>query len=100
MLPEAPHHPSHEETIMSFSIGLMELLFLLGWTSGLPANDLVSLIPLADYFSSRGVTVNAREIMALATKEPSTPRAQAQQLLAIRWLGENADATKKQEAAR
>jgi len=80
--------------------GMMELLILLAGIPGLPANDLVSIVPPGDYFSSRGVTVNARELMVLAGKEPSTPKAQVQQLLAIRWLGENAAATKKTDGAR
>ena len=68
-------------------VGMMELLLLLAGGGGLSANDLVSLVPLDDYFASRNITVNAKEMTTLAGKEPSDARTAVRQLLAIRWLG-------------
>lgn len=82
------------------ALGMMEMLLLLAGSSGLPANDLASLIATDDYFSSRNVTLNTKEMTALAGKEAKDPKEQIQQLVAIRWLGENTAAVKKDPAAR
>lgn len=82
------------------AIGMMEIVLLLASSSGLPGNDLASLLTVDDYFSSRNVTLNTKEMTVLAGKEATDSKEQIQQLLAIRWLGENAPATKKNPAAR
>src|SRR5581483_2891173 len=74
---------------MVVGLGFLEMLLLAG-SAGLPANDVASVIPADDYFASRKITVNVKEMMTLAGKEADGPKAQFQQLLAIRWLGENA----------
>src|SRR5260370_14372748 len=81
------------------AIGLLEMLVLLAGTAGLPANDLVSMIQADDYFAARSIAVNAKQMTELADKEPADGKKQVQQLLAIRWLGENPLATRKDVGA-
>jgi hypothetical protein len=86
---------------MSFvGVGMMEILLLLAGSSGLPANDLVSLIQAEDYFKARKIEVSAEKMVELAGKDPADGKTQIQQLLAIRWLGDNAEQTKKADGAR
>lgn len=79
-------------------MGWMATLWLAGGL-GLPANDIVSLVPIEGYFKSHGITASPRTMFELAAKEPADPRTQVRQLLAIRWLGENAAQTMKTEGA-
>ncbi len=82
------------------SFGLMEILLLLASSAGIPANDLVSLVPVEDYFKSRMIEVSADKMIEFAGKAPADSKTSVQQLLAIRWLGENPDAAKKGKGAR
>jgi hypothetical protein len=82
------------------AFSFLEMLVLLAGSSGLPATDLASLLAADDYFSARNVTLNTKEMTALAGKEASDAKEEIQQLVAIRWLGENPAATKKDPAAR
>ncbi len=81
-------------------LGLMEILLLLASSAGLPANDLVSLIQPEDYFKARKIDVEADKMVELAGKDPKDGKTQVQQLLAIRWLGDNPAQTKKADGAR
>src|SRR5262249_29035988 len=90
-----------KETIVEFAIfGMMEVLVLLASTSSSPTHDLVSLIRAEDYFKARNIAVDASGMVKLATKDPADGKAQIQQLLAIRWLGEHPAELKKTEGAR
>lgn len=82
------------------AFGLGEILILLLSMSTSPTHDLVSLIDAEDYFKTRKVAVTAEQMAALALKEPKDGKAQVQQLLALRWLGENPAAAKKGQGAR
>ncbi len=85
-------------SMMAF--GMIEVLALLLSGTGSPTHDLVSLIRAEDYFQARNVKLDAAEMVKLALRDPADGKAQVQQLLAIRWLGENADAVKKAEGAK
>jgi hypothetical protein len=67
---------------------------------GTANNDVVSLIDAEDYFKAHEVTVEAGALANLAGQDPADGKAQIAQLLAIRWLGEHADMTRKNEPAR
>jgi hypothetical protein len=72
------------------------LLFFMGTTN----NDVVSLIDAEDYFKAHEITVEAGALANLASQDPADGKAQITQLLAIRWLSEHADITRKNEPAR
>jgi hypothetical protein len=78
----------------------MGLLLLLAGSAGLPANDIVSLMQPEDYFKARKIDVSADKMVELAGKDPADGKTQIQQLLAIRWLGDNAAQAKKADGAR
>src|SRR5215472_8383497 len=82
------------------AFSLIEFLVLLGSTASSPTHDLVSLIRAEDYFKARNITIKPEQMVSLALKEPADGKTQVQQLLAIRWLGENPAAAKKAEGAR
>jgi hypothetical protein len=82
------------------AFSLIEFLVLLGSTASSPTHDLVSLIRAEDYFKARNIAVKAEQMVSLALKEPADGKTQVQQLLAIRWLGENPAVAKKAEGAR
>jgi hypothetical protein len=76
-------------------------LFLLVLGSGGAANDLVSWIDADDYFKTRGVEVTAARMREVAARELAVEAlAPVNRLLAIRWLGENAEAVKNDRQAR
>src|SRR5687767_3990502 len=83
-----------------FAVGLLEMIVLLAGSGGLASNDLVSLVQAEDYFKVRNIAVSADKMAELAGKDPADGKTQVQQLLAIRWLGENAADTKKADGAR
>src|SRR5262249_49885086 len=58
-------------------------------------NDLVSLIDAPAYFQARDIKITPEKMAELAVREPSDGKAQLAQLLALRWLGEEADQVKK-----
>src|SRR6516164_3829283 len=75
-------------------------LLLLGPLAGTPT-DLVAFVDPADYFASRRVEVGAGKLLELASGSPTDAKGTFQQLLAIRWLGENRDRLgEHQEAVR
>lgn len=87
----------------SFGLGALEMLILLAGGAGLPSNDFVSLVAPADYFAVRKIEATPKKMLEIIKTEPEggkTPKQHNQQLLAIRWLGENADATKRTDGAR
>ncbi len=55
------------------------------------ANDMLAYVDAADYFGSRrpAIEMKADKMIELAKTDPKTAKASVQQLLAIRWLGEN-----------
>jgi hypothetical protein len=65
-------------------------LLLLGPLAGTPI-DLLALVDPADYFASRRIEVGAGSLRELASGSPADAKGLFQQLLAIRWLGENKD---------
>lgn len=82
------------------ALGLIEILVFLGSTASSPTHDLASLLRAEDYFKARNVAVKPEQLVALALKEPADGKSQLQQLLALRWLGENPAAAKKTAGAR
>jgi len=74
--------------------------FLMLFFMGTANNDLVSLIDAEDYFKAHEITVEAGALANLAGQDPADGKGQITQLLAIRWLGEHADITRKNEPAR
>jgi hypothetical protein len=75
--------------------GFMEIMLMMVLFSGGASNDLVSLIDAPAYFQARDVKVTPEKMAELAVKEPSDGKAQLAQLLALRWLGEEAGQVKK-----
>ncbi len=85
---------------MAFSPEIILLAFLLGpITGGGTPTDLVSLIEPADYFASRRLDAGAAHLLELASASPTDAKGGFQQLLAIRWLGENKDRLGEQREA-
>jgi hypothetical protein len=62
--------------------------------SGGEQTDAVSFLPPRDYFQSRKIQISTDSLMELAAQTPAGPKAQVQQLLALRVLGEEAEALK------
>src|SRR5437773_6725770 len=79
---------------------MMQFLLLLSSAHGSPTHDLVSLLRAEDYFKSRQIALEASGLVKLAATEPADGKAQIQQLLAIRWLGENPAKVEKTPGAR
>jgi hypothetical protein len=84
---------------MAAAPGLMSIIMLMGLAGGTSTNDLVSLIDAQDYFQARKIEVKGETMVELAAAEPKDARAQIQQLLAIRWLGEHPELAKKVQNA-
>jgi hypothetical protein len=78
------------------------LVMLIGFAYGgtTVAPDLASLIDAEAYFKSRRIEINAGALADLAGKSQGQAKAQIEQLLAIRWLGDHADEVKKDEKVR
>ena len=76
---------------MSFSTLLIFLMSLTGNT----ANDIVSNLPVQDYFQSRNIDVTIEKMMELAARDPVDAKTSLQQLLALRVLGEDPAKVKK-----
>jgi hypothetical protein len=76
----------------------MLFLFLLPLAGS--SNDLLALIDAADYFKSRQIESQPDKLVELAAKKPDGSADRVAQLLAIRWLGENAAETKKTAKGR
>jgi len=67
------------------SVELAMMLILM--SSG---NDVLSLIDPADFFKSRNVPVTLEKMVELATTPAANPKAEISQLLALRYLAEDA----------
>jgi hypothetical protein len=80
--------------------GFLSIFMLMGLAGGTSTNDVVSLLDAPDYFQLRKVEVNAQTMLELASADAKDGKAQIQQLLAIRWLGEHPDLAKKAKDAR
>src|SRR5262245_52485583 len=73
---------------MAWGLGPAEMLALLLVSSG-TSMDAVSLFPAADYFKMRSIETTPAKLLELATTDPTTPKAQIQQLLALRLLAQS-----------
>lgn len=79
--------------MVAFSgVGLLAILLGTGTST-----DLASLVPAEDYFRVRGITASVEKLVELAGTEPKDGKAQIQQLLALRLLGEDAAKVKKSQ---
>jgi hypothetical protein len=84
----------------SLGPNIILLAMLLGPVTGTPA-ELTALVDPADYFASRRINVGVASLLELASASPTDAKGTFQQLLAIRWLGENRDRHgEHQEAVR
>jgi hypothetical protein len=72
--------------------GVEILIFMLFMT---PGCDLLSLADPADYFKSRNIAVSIDKMVDLATTPATDGKSQAAQLLALRYLAEDAAGVKK-----
>jgi hypothetical protein len=77
-----------------FVLAPFQVLFFLIFNGGGGANDLVSLIDADNYFKSRGIEVSVEKMVEQASKDPTEPKLQIQQLLAIRVLGDDPEEAK------
>lgn len=59
-------------------------------------NELVSTIDAETYFKARHSALTVDRLLEQAGKKPTNGKEQVAQLLAIRWLGEHADAMRKE----
>lgn len=75
------------------AVGVSEFLILLILST--TPTDLLSLIHADDYFQLRKIEVGIDKMAELAAKDPINGKTQIQQLLALRYLGDDADAVKK-----
>lgn len=76
--------------------GIELIVLLLAAGGGLP--ELAAVADPAQYFEARQVEVTFPKMAALAAAAPRDGKAQMMQLLALRYLGENADKFKKAES--
>jgi hypothetical protein len=77
------------------AMGGIELFVLMLMGTGGLSNDLVSLLDAKGYFESRQIEMKVPRLVELATREPANAKDQVSQLLAMRWLGEEAAQVKK-----
>ena len=71
----------------------LQVIFLLAMAlgnGGVPV-ELAQLIDPADYFAPRNIEVKPENLLTVATKAPADAKESFNQLLAIRWLGDNKD---------
>lgn len=71
-----------------FAMGPLELLTLFLISSGGAMPDAVSIFPTRDYFKMRGIETTPAKLIELAGQDPTTPKAQIQQLMALRLLAQ------------
>jgi len=79
---------------MAIGIGMFEALLFILLGGATPA-DLVSLMHADDYFEVRKIDLTVEKMIELAGKDPSDGKAQIQQLLALRLLGDDPNEVKK-----
>jgi hypothetical protein len=80
---------------MMFMGGMTEILVLLLIGAGGLPSDFVSLLDAKGYFESRQIEMKVPRMVELATREPANAKDQVSQLLALRWLAEEAAQVKK-----
>ena len=83
---------------MSMGIGFIEMLLIL-LLSGGTAGDIASMLPTEAYLKHRQIESDVDSLMTWATKEPSDPKTQLAQLVAMRRIGEQGDAFSKSPKA-
>ncbi|MBX9679083.1 MAG: hypothetical protein K2X38_09995 [Gemmataceae bacterium] len=83
---------------MAMGIGFVEMLIIL-LLSGGTAGDIASMLPTEAYLKHRQIESDVDSLMAWATKEPSDPKTQLAQLVAMRRIGEQGDAFSKSPKA-
>jgi hypothetical protein len=83
-----------------FALGMTELVFLLALGGGAASQDLVSWLDPGLYFSSRQIKLEPDAMADIAAREPKDPQTGVAQLLALRWLAENAEDARKSDKAR
>ncbi len=76
-------------------VGLSEMLILFLMMGGSSGADIASFVPPKHYFETMEVQTSHDKMIELASKEGKDGRAQLQQLLAIRFLTDDAEAFKK-----
>jgi hypothetical protein len=82
------------------AISPMEALVLIVLSTGGGSNDVVSFLNPEAYFKMHGIKPGVEQMTELAGKDPTEPKTQVAQLLAIRWLGSHAEEAKKSDKAR
>lgn len=76
------------------AVGWSEILILILLGGTTPA-DVVSMLHADDYFQSRKIDLTVEKMLELAGKDPVDGKAQIQQLLALRTLGDDPSEVKK-----
>ncbi len=79
-------------------VGLSEVFLVLLMFGGETFTDAVSLVPTAPYFKSRNVEVSHDKLIDLAGQNPSDPKTQILQLVALKALAE--DSAKLKESPK
>ncbi len=76
-------------------MGAPEMLAMLLFIGGLTGIDSVAIIDPVQYFTARQVDVSIDKMAGLAAAAPKDAKGQVMQLLALRYLADNADKLKK-----
>jgi hypothetical protein len=71
-------------------LGFAEILMLLFLSGGGMNTDLASLLPAPTYFKSRGIDISVEKAAELAGKDPVDGKAQIGQLVALKYLADEA----------
>jgi hypothetical protein len=77
------------------AFGFVEILMVALMSGGVNSTDLVALIQPADYFKARQFEPTIDRLIDVVIAEPTTPKAQIMQLVALRQLADDADKFKK-----
>jgi hypothetical protein len=83
---------------MAMNLGFIEIVMILLLSGGTPG-DVASMLPTEAYLKHRQIESDVDSLMAWATKEPTDPKTQLAQLVAMRRLGEQRDAFAKSPKA-
>ena len=76
----------------------LEFFLMLALGAGGQFSDVASLISPEDYYRSRNVALDAKQLRQLAANEPKDGKAQLQQLLALRVLAADPDKVRNDQA--
>jgi hypothetical protein len=74
-------------------LGPMEMILMLAFSGG--GNDVVDFLDASAYFQSRNIPATVEKMTELSQQDPTDGKTQIRQLLALRWLAENAGEVKK-----